>query len=68
MICVACRNPEHHSKCFGGNWCDCQHGGKPLPPPDPTLRRFTIDELNGIAPDWTGAKTVDEYVRSQRDD
>lgn len=25
FICGPCRDPEHHDKCAGGTWCDCQH-------------------------------------------
>jgi hypothetical protein len=24
MICKSCANVDH-TKCRGGNWCDCQH-------------------------------------------
>ncbi|HTV99234.1 MAG TPA: hypothetical protein VMF87_02965 [Streptosporangiaceae bacterium] len=35
MICLSCRQ-QHHEKCPGGTWCDCQHR-QPDPGAEPRL-------------------------------
>jgi len=62
----SCCEPDSGECCGPGSWC-CARAGKHDHDELERAPKVSAWDILGIAPDWTGGMSSDEFVSAQRD-